>query len=319
MPLRSVIVRTASAAGLAIAFSTTSLAPSAQAADPAPTPNVTTAKPDLAQLERKLPPDPQPWRLSATAYAWAMNVGGNVTARNQTVDTNASFIDILQKSNSIAAYMTYIEAGKGPVSFYTDFVFTSLGFGRAQTSYRNPLPGLSLTAQSNAALTYQLFIVEMGGTYELQRWAGQDSSFTALDALAGFRYWNNSVSASFDVTGNVNYAPLGLERSFGLAIARSDVVQWVDPVIGLRLRHQFTPTQSVFVRGDVGGFGVSGSQFSWQAVGAYSYGWQFTGYQIELALGFRALGVTYNSGSGISAVGINETLYGPIVGATVRF
>lgn len=157
----------------------------------------------------------------------------------------------------------------------------------------------------------------MGGIYELHRWPGADGSSTAVDGLLGFRYWNNSFAATFDATANVNFSNLGIERSFGIATARSEVVQWVDPVLGLRLRHAFTPDQQIFVRGDIGGFGLGG-QFSWQAVAAYSYAWQFTGYQIAAVLGFRALGVNYISGSGADTFGLNQVLYGPIIGASLR-
>ena len=68
-----------------------------------------------------------------------------------------------------------------------------------------------------------------------------------------------SVDASFDAQLNVNVPRFGFDRSFGLAIARADSIQWVDPVLGLRLRHQFTPRQSIFIRGDIGGFGLGGS------------------------------------------------------------
>ena len=267
-------------------------------------------------------PDPDPWRYNVALYGWALGVTGNVTARNQTIDTNASFIDLLQKSNSLVGFMGYFEADKGRLGVYTDLVFAKLGFGAGQTNYRNPLPGLSITTTASAALTYQLFIVEMGGVYEFVRWPGtSEGSSTSLDGLLGFRYWNNSIDASFDVasTVNLNLPAFGIERSrsFGVAIARADAIQWVDPVIGLRLRHNFTPQQQIMVRGDVGGFGL-GSQFSWQAVAVYSYSWQFTGYQVAALLGFRALGVNYTSPGG-GGVGINEVLYGPIIGASFRF
>jgi hypothetical protein len=265
------------------------------------------------------PSDPEPWRFNAALYAWAINVSGNVTVRNQTLDTNASFIDLIQKSDSLVGFMGYFEANKGRVGFYSDLVFTKLGFGAGQTAYRNPLPGLQVSARASAALTYQLFIVEMGGLVELYRWPGSDSSFTAIDGILGVRYWNNQVVGSFDANANVDFSPLHIERSFGFAVARSDVIQWVDPVLGLRLRHRFTPNQEVFVRGDIGGFGMGGSQFAWQAVGAYSYAWQFSGYQIAAVVGFRALGVNYGSGSGPDTFGIHEVLYGPIIGASFRF
>lgn len=262
--------------------------------------------------------DPDPWRFNVALYGWAMSVSGNVTARNQTLDINASFLDLVQKSNSLTGFMGYFEADKGRAGMYADLVYANLGFGADRTSYRNPIAGLKITTTASAALTYQLFIVEVGGVYELFRWPGSEGSSTALDGLLGFRYWNNSVAATFDVTANVNLSNLNIQRSFGLAVARSDAIQWVDPVLGLRLRHRFTPNQEIFVRGDIGGFGL-GSQFSWQAVAAYSYAWQFTGYKIAAVLGFRALGVNYSSGAGIDAVGINEVLYGPIIGGSFRF
>ena len=274
-----------------------------------------TARPSAGEAAAS---DPEPWRLNLALYGWATSVSGNVTARNQTVDINASFIDVVQKSDSLGGLMAYFEANKGRVGFYTDFVFARLGFGAGQTNYRNPLPGLRITTTTNVALTYQLFIVEMGGLYELHRWTGADGAFTAVDALLAARYWNTSVAATFDATANVNLSNFGLQRSFGLAVARTDAVQWVDPVLGLRLRHRFTPSQEFFVRGDVGGFGL-GSQFAWQAVAAYSYAWQFTGYQIAAVLGFRALGVNYSSPSSIDSAGINEVLYGPIIGVSFRF
>jgi hypothetical protein len=262
--------------------------------------------------------DPEPWRINLALYGWAMSVSGNATVRNQTVDTNARFLDLVQKSDTLLGFMGYAEANKGRAGIYTDLVFTKLGFGAGQTGYRNPVAGLQITTSASAALTYQLFIAEVGGLYEIVRWPGPEGSSTALDGLLGFRYWNNQLSATFDASANVNFSNLHIERSFGIAVARSDVVQWVDPVLGLRLRHRFTPNQEIFVRGDIGGFGL-GSQFAWQAVAAYSYAWQLTGYQIAAVLGFRALGVNYRSGSGVDAVGIDEILYGPIIGVSFRF
>ena len=264
------------------------------------------------------PTDPEPWRFNAAVYGWAMSVSGTATVRNQTLDINASFLDLMQKSDSLAGFMGYFEADKGRAGVYADLVFAKLGFGAGHVGYRNPIAGLQITTTANAALTYQLFIVEIGGLYELFRWSGSEGSSTALDGLIGFRYWNTSLAATFNATANLNLSNLNIERSFGIAVARSDVVQWVDPVFGLRLRHRFTPNQEIFVRGDVGGFGL-GSQFAWQAVGAYSYAWQFTGYQIAVVLGFRALGVNYTSGSGVDAFALNQVLYGPIIGASFRF
>jgi hypothetical protein len=265
-------------------------------------------------------PDPEPWRFSIAPYAWALGVTGSVSVRNQTIDTNASTIDLIQKSDSLGALMTYFEADKGRMGFYTDFVFAQLGFGAGQTNVHNPIAGLQISTTANAALTYRLFIIEMGGVYELAKLPGStEGSYSALDGILGFRYWNNSIAANFNATANVNLTNLGFDRTFGVAVARSDVIQWVDPVIGLRMRHQFTPRQEVMVRGDVGGFGLSGSQFAWQVVGTYGYSWKYTGYDVTALVGFRAIGVNYTQGSGVDFFSMNEILYGPIIGVRFRF
>src|SRR5205807_9938618 len=100
--------------------------------------------------------DPEPWRFNLALYGWAMNVSGNVTVRNQTIDTNASFIDLVQKSDSLIGFMGYLEADKGRLGIYSDLVFAKMGFGAGQTNYRNPVAGLKITTTVNDALTHQL-------------------------------------------------------------------------------------------------------------------------------------------------------------------
>jgi hypothetical protein len=267
---------------------------------------------------REITADPDAWRFRATAYGWLMSVSGNVTAHGQTVDLDASFIQLVQKSDSLVGFMGYFEADKGRVGFYTDFVWARLGFTSSMASYRNPIAGLKLSATANTALTYSMTIIEAGGLYEVVHWPGSPGSFTAVDTLLGFRYWNNSIDATLDVVGSVDFSHLGFERGRSFAIAHSGSLNWVDPLIGLRVRHQFTPSQEVLVRGDIGGFGLQ-SQLTWQALAGYSYSWQFTGYQLAGVIGYRALAVNYGTGSGLDANGVNVVLHGPVLGVSVRF
>ena len=267
-------------------------------------------------------PDPDAWRSRAALYAWAPSAAGNLTGRGQTVDVNASFAQILQKSDSLVGFMGYFEADKGTVGFYVDTVWASLGFASSQASWRNPVAGLKLSTTSNTAVTYSFTIVEAGGLHELARWAGSSGSATAIDGLLGFRYWNSRVETSFDAAGTVDFSRLGnalgrdVEFGRSFALARSGSLDWVDPVIGLRLRHQFTPAQEITLRGDVGGFGFQNS-FEWQAVGVYNYDWQFSGYQLGALIGYRALGVNW-AGAG-SSNAVNLVLHGPVIGVNARF
>lgn len=258
------------------------------------------------------------WRFNATAYAWFMSVSGNATARGQTFDVNASFLDIVNNSSSIAAFNGYFEASKGPVGFYADLVWSNLGFPKSASHYRNPVAGLNANSVANAQLSYTMTIVEVGGVYEVSRWSHSPDSFTAADALLGFRYWNNSVAANLDAVMTADLYNLGFERSRDIAVAKSGNLEWVDPVVGFRVRHQFTPNQTASLRGDVGGFGL-GSVFSWQAIAAYAYSWQFEGYKLAAALGYRALATSYTTGSGLETRGIDLMLHGPLIGFSIKF
>ena len=92
-------------------------------------------------------------------------------------------------------------------------------------------------------------------------------------------------------------------------------------MIGLRLRHHFTPSQHAFVKADIGGFGLTGSSlFSWQAAAVYSYAWQFSGYALAADIGYRALStnVNFNNSGGFNN-NLDLVIHGPLIGMTVKF
>ncbi|NDH63155.1 MAG: hypothetical protein EBY18_16245 [Alphaproteobacteria bacterium] len=214
--------------------------------------------------------------------------------------------------------MSYFEASKGKAGLYADFVWTRIGLSNSTASYRNPIGGLQLSSVANQAVAFSLTIVEMGGTYELAHWNASEGSRTAVDAVLGFRYWNTVADLTFDRTTNADFSRLGFEVTRSFAIAPSGGLSWVDPLVGVRLRHQFTPRQELLVRGDVGGFGLQ-STFAWQALAAYSYQWSFDGGAIAAVAGYRALSTTYATGSGLDARGLDILLHGPVIGASLRF
>jgi hypothetical protein len=263
------------------------------------------------------------WRFGFTAYGWATSMSGSATARGNTVNINASIIDLFQKSDSVAAWDSYFEANKGRFGFYADFVWARLGIPASAAAYVNPIRGVTLSAQANAAVTTSLTIVEAGGLYEVAKWPGSDRSFTALDAYVGARYWSSSTQVNLDLTGNLDFSDPRLarfDRSRSIGVADSGNQQWVDPLIGLRLRHQFTPSQEIMLKADVGGFGIPGSSlFSWQAAALYGYTWQFDGYALATIGGYRALSTNINFDSGTNGSALNLVIHGPLIGLTVKF
>jgi hypothetical protein len=216
---------------------------------------------------------PDDWRFAATLYGWATNLSGSATARGNTANINASIIDLLQKSNSLLGLMADFEANKGRFGLFADVVWAQLGIPASSAAYANPIAGVRLSLQANTAVTQTMTIIEAAGLFEVGKWPRGDQSFTALDAYAGGRFWNMSTQINLDLTGAVGFSDPRLsqfDRSRTIAVADTGSLYWADPMIGLRLRHQFTPSQHAFIKGDIGGFGLSGSsQFSWQVAAVY--------------------------------------------------
>jgi len=184
---------------------------------------------------------------------------------------------------------------------------------------RTPFTGVSLTADATGHLKFTVkAILEGGVAYELARWSTGGASYTAIDALAGLRYWNVSANVGLDITGSVNVPLLGLSQVGQLAVDRTGDLNWVDPLVGLRVRQRLTSDDEFQLKGDIGGFGA-GSKISWQAFGGYTHNFEFNGLNCSGMIGYRALEVDYSRGGGVNQSGLNAVLQGPIVGLGVRF
>jgi hypothetical protein len=111
-----------------------------------------------------------------------------------------------------------------------------------------------------------------------------------------------------------------LSRSF--AGADTGDLEWVDPFVGGRIRHDFGQNRNVMLEGDVGGFGV-GSDFSWQVVGTYGFDVNVFGSTMHSVVGYRALAVDYSETgahgkNGIDYLRQTAAWCFPMAGATSR-
>jgi hypothetical protein len=253
------------------------------------------------------------------------NVNGDVTARGQTADINENFFQIVEKSNSLMALMGYFEARKGRFALFTDVVWMDLGFPGHFQAQRSPLkrfPNVVANVKAKAQLDYQSLIIQSGVAYEVARRQNASGSYTALDVLASARYWNQDADLSLHLTGSVTAdierLGLKLKRSGRVAVARSNDLEWVDPVVGARVRHQMAPGKELRLEGDVGGFGA-GSEFSWQVVGTYGFDVNCFGKPLHTVIGYRALSVDYSENGRYGKEGLNFVQHGPVLGATLNW
>jgi hypothetical protein len=239
-------------------------------------------------------------------------MNGTQTVRGRSVKVDASFIDIVEKSDTLVGLMADFEARYGRLALFSDVVWSKVGLGADTTRTRSTAVGITGSLGASLGLDVQQAIIEFGAAYEVAR-----SGSLALDVLAGGRYWSQKASVSVDIATTVDLGDLTISGS--RAIARSGSVNWVDPMVGARLRYDLAPGQQITLRGDVGGFGA-GSRFSWQAIAAYGYDFAVhNGVTYSGVIGYRALYVDYAKGSGRSLYEFNILQHGPVIGLSARF
>mgnify|MGYP007106198089 CR=1 FL=1 len=280
---------------------------------------------DLGGTVETQPGGQRPWTFEFTTYGWLAWIKGDLTVKGRPLEIDVSpdqLIDALDWS-SLPIWMSYAEARNGRFSLFNDILYTKLaGSAEFAKSVQGRFATLALGGRLEA--DYEQAMIELGAGYEV--WSNGPAGSTgrsAVDLIAGARYWHQeaNVSAALNATLAIT-GPLGLvdlTRSGSRVVATSGSVDWVDPFVGARLRHDVAPGQSLLVRADIGGFGA-GSEFTWQALAAYSFQMCVTErYSVDAYLGYRALAVDYSQGAGNTRYEYDAVQHGPVTGLTVRF
>ena len=252
------------------------------------------------------------WEFRITPYGWLPSMKGTQTVRGRVSNVDASFLDVLEKSDTLVGLMLDFEARYGRWSLFGDVVWNKVGLGASTIRTQSAGPANLGSVGASVGFQFQMAIVELAAAYELAR-----TGNLALDLFAGGRYWHQKADLSLEAAGTLDLG--GLEVVGTRAIARSGNVDWLDPMIGARLRYGLAPGHNFSLRADVGGFGV-GSSFSWQVIGAYGFDFAaHKGVTYSGVLGYRALYVDYSRGEGTMRYGFDMLQHGPVVGMSARF
>lgn len=126
--------------------------------------------------------------------------------------------------------------------------------------------------------------------YEMVR----DATY-GMDLLVGARQWQIRTGTAMSLSD----------------MRARDSGQWLDPIVGFRLRAGWSPRWSTTVYGDVAGFG-GGAEHAWQLVGSVNY--RLTDVLL-LSGGYRHMAVDHDGRDVLSDFEIS----GPLLGVTVRF
>lgn len=165
--------------------------------------------------------------------------------------------------------------------------FTDMSYVRVTTDAATPRGILA----DEVDLKSVTFTALLGGAYTIY-----EDDRSRLDILAGARYWHVETTVSF------NGGVLG-------GVSRTDKVDWVDAVAGLK--GSYSLTDNFFLTG-WGMIGAGGADLDWNVLGALGYKFNDS---VSAVLGYRAQGVDYSKDD----YKYDVIQHGPIIGLTVRF
>jgi hypothetical protein len=296
-----------------------------------------------ASAARALPPEEKAWEIQAAFYVWAAGMHSDVEADDVTTSIDKSFFDILDDLGW--ALMGGAEARYARALLMVDFVGMQLvtdadgGPRTVDFALPGPLatPGALTVGPVDVRTRVTQWMVDAKlGARVLSLPIGPDEDVTDrrrvdFDVLAGVRYWNVHVKsdvevapASLTVNGNpvslpgilpgLDFGDVELPGPFlrGTDRVVEDTVQWVDPIVGFRVRGDATDRLSLWLLGDIGGWGWGdASDLTWQGVLGAAY--ELSDHWSATAA-YRAVGL--RRGDGFDG---NTILYGPQLGVVFRF
>jgi hypothetical protein len=225
--------------------------------------------------------EPSEWQFLGAVYAPLMGLDGTVGVRSFSSEVDLPFRDILK--NLDAGLAGTFEARRNRWSITGDFIWLKISSSLEPT----PISDVNFEEEelmASLALGYELY----------------GDKQTTLDLLGGgaLTYLNAELNLSMANFGNV-------QRSYSGSLC------WVDPFVGIRIRHQFTSNWDMFATVLYDGFHVSSDSY-WQALAGVSY--RINDFA-SFALAYRIISTDYRNGSIVYDV----VASGPNLGFVFRF
>jgi hypothetical protein len=233
-------------------------------------------------------------------YAWLTGMSGTLGMKGNQTNFDYSFADL-------ARWVNFAATGHVEVIYRNHWGM--LGeFNYAWLGDQNSNKNVIIDRQTSLALT------DVAAFYRFDPFTLGKSGGgkTYIDLLAGARIWD------FSLRMNINTS-LGGQSAYQQAA-------WADPIAGARALIELSDKWLLEFRGGVGGFGVS-SAFTWDAMGLIGWTvWEqkkhtpdFHLERLTLLAGYRAIGDTYDRGSGSNSFKYHTVLNGPVAGVAFVF
>ena len=221
------------------------------------------------------------WQFMGAVYAPLMGLNGTIGIGPVSSQVDLPFRDILK--NLDAGLTGAFEARRNRWSITGDFIWLKISTSVEPT----PISNISFKEEelmASLALGHEIY-GDKKTTFDLLGGA----ALTSLDAELGL------------------FTP----RLRTTQRSNSGSQSWLDPIVGLRLRHRLSEQWAVFATGLYGGFGVS-SDSCWQALSGVNYRINDVA---SIALAYRIIATDYQNGTFLYDVKTS----GPNLGVVFHF
>lgn len=201
------------------------------------------------------------WRFRAAINGWVPNVIGI------EVDTALGGGSLDEDLGWLLRHLVYyvpidLEVRKGSFGVYFHSLFLGIS---GKTELFGPV---QLDWDDN------LFLMDIGASYELARWRLWESERSPELTLEPF------------AEARLIYDPVDVSI---LGLSTTDDLSSTVPVVGLRMFIDLTKHWNLQLQGDYGGFGIDDNHQTWQAVGLVGYRWKGWSVHWNFQVGYRAM------------------------------
>lgn len=234
------------------------------------------------------------WAFAVNLAAWTPGISGDIGVRRLTMNVNASFLDILDNTDSIIGVSGMFRVSKGKIGAYFGGTYNKLGVDAGRFD--------RLSVVSTIA------ILSFGLTYEIGRWPVESTASPDEPA--------RDIVLLLNAGGR--YTGLDVEIDFPVASTRSRSDEWVDPMIGAEISVPLGRHFSIVGSGGIGGFGVA-SDLAWTASILFSWDFHLGKLPSSLQVGYLAIGDDYSKGSGRDRFEWDTIMHGLLLNWSLKF
>ena len=246
------------------------------------------------------------WRFALTPYLWLPSLDGTLQYQRPPGSGNPSVgVDSEALLEALDfAFMLAGEARRGRWSVYSDYIYLKLSASKGNVrsvDFGGGGADVIASGDRGTDTTLKGSLFTLTGGYRLR-----DDPGSAMDAIAGFRYFHVTVTTDWRLSAAVNGPGPG--QNFAATGSVSDTEDLWDAIVGLRGRIKLAERWSFPYYVDIG---AGSSALTWQALAGVSYEFKWG----EANLAYRHLVYDQKDGKLLQ----DFEFSGPMLGVTFRF